>query len=186
MQQWKLAGPAPRDIDDALWKRFRGAQDAFFAARDAENAALDEEFAANATVKEALLVEAEALLPRINSEQKDLDAAKKTFRDIAERWEAAGKVPRDRIKDLEGRLRKVETALRGVEDEQWKKSDPEKSARADGMVAQLEKAIADLQADLDKARAAGNDKKVRDLEDNIAGRTQFLEMAKKVSSEFSG
>lgn len=181
MQQWKLAGPAPRDIDDALWKRFRGAQDTFFAARDAENAALDEEFAANATVKEALLVEAEALLPI-----KDLDAAKKTFRDIAERWEAAGKVPRDRMKDLEGRLRKVETALRGVEDEQWKKSDPEKSARADGMVAQLEKAIADLQADLDKARAAGNDKKVRDLEDNIAGRTQFLEMAKKVSSEFSG
>jgi hypothetical protein len=181
MQQWKSAGPAPRDVDDALWKRFRGAQDTFFAARDAENAALDEEFAANAVVKEALLVEAEALLPI-----KDLDAAKKTFRDIAERWEAAGKVPRDRIKDLEGRLRKVETALRGVEDEQWKKTDPEKSARADGMVAQLEKAIADLQADLEKARGAGNDKKVRDLEENIAGRTQFLEMAKKVSSEFSG
>jgi hypothetical protein len=181
MQQWKAAGPAPRDIDDALWKRFRGAQDAFFAARDAENAALDQEFAANATVKEALLVEAEALLPIT-----DLDAAKKAFRDIAEKWEAAGKVPRDRIKDLEGRLRKVETAIRGVEDEQWKKSDPEKSARADGMVAQLEKAIADLQADLEKARAAGNDRKVKELEENIAGRLQFLEMAKKVSSEFSG
>ena len=51
MKQWKAAGPAPKDVDDALWKRFRGAQDAFFGARDAENAKLDEEFAANAEVK---------------------------------------------------------------------------------------------------------------------------------------
>ena len=63
MREWKAAGPAPRDVDDALWKRFRGAQDTFFGARDAANAEQDEEFAANAEVKEALLVEAEALRP---------------------------------------------------------------------------------------------------------------------------
>ena len=122
MREWKAAGPAPRDVDDALWKRFRGAQDTFFGARDAANAELDKEFAANAEVKEALLVEAEALLP-----VTDLEAAKTAFRDIAERWDAAGKVPRDRMKELEGRIRKVEQAIRGVEDEQWKRSDPEKS-----------------------------------------------------------
>ena len=70
----------------------------------------------------------------------DLEAAKRAFRDIADRWDAAGKVPRDRMKDLEGRIRKVEQAIRGVEDEQWKRSDPEKSARADDMVAKLEAA----------------------------------------------
>ena len=70
------------------------------------------EFAANAEKKEALLVEAEALLP-----VTDLRAAKAAFRDIAERWDAAGKVPRDRMKDLEGRMRKVEQAIRGVEDD---------------------------------------------------------------------
>src|SRR5690606_21309975 len=32
MQQWKAAGPAPKDVDDALWARFRGAQDTFFGA----------------------------------------------------------------------------------------------------------------------------------------------------------
>ena len=63
MRQWKAAGPAPRDVDDALWKRFRGAQDTFFGARDAAAAEQDAEFAANAEVKEELLVEAEALLP---------------------------------------------------------------------------------------------------------------------------
>ena len=51
MRQWKSAGPARREEDEALWQRFRGAQDAFFGARDAENAKLDEEYAANAAVK---------------------------------------------------------------------------------------------------------------------------------------
>lgn len=181
MQQWKAAGPAPREVDDKLWKRFRGAQDAFFGARDAANAELDQEFAANAEVKEAILVEAEALLP-----VTDVDAVKKAFRDLAERWEAAGKVPRDRMKDLEGRIRKVEQAIRAVEDEQWKKSDPEKSARADGMVAQLEAGIAEVEAKLEKARAAGDAKRVKQLEDDVANKQQFLAMARKVSDEFSG
>lgn len=181
MKQWKAAGPAPKDVDDALWKRFRGAQDAFFGARDATNAALDQEFAANAEVKEAILVEAEALLP-----VQDVDAAKRAFRDIADRWDAAGKVPRDRMKDLEARIRKVEQAIRSLEDEQWKKSDPEKSARANDMVTKLEQAIAQVEADLEKAKAAGNDKKVRDLEENLASRQLFLETAKRASQDFSG
>jgi len=181
MKQWKAAGPAPKDVDDALWKRFRGAQDAFFGARDAANAALDQEFAANAEVKEALLVEAEALLP-----VQDVEAAKRAFRDLADRWDAAGKVPRDRMKELEGRIRKVEQAIREVEEEAWRKSDPEKSARADDMVTKLEQAIAKVEADLEKARAAGNDKKVRELEENLESRRSFLEMAKRASADFSG
>ena len=181
MREWKAAGPAPRDVDDALWKRFRGAQDTFFGARDAAAAEQDQEFAANAVVKEQLLVEAEALLP-----VRDVEAAKKAFRDIADRWDAAGKVPRDRMKELEGRIRTVEQAIRGVEDEQWRRSDPEKSARADDMVSKLEAAIAQVEADLDKARAAGNEKKIKELEDNLASRQMFLETAKRASADFSG
>jgi len=181
MRQWKAAGPAPRDVDDALWKRFRGAQDAFFGARDAAAAEQDQEFAANAEVKERLLEEAEALVP-----VTDLEAAKRTFRDIAERWDAAGKVPRDRMKELEGRIRKVEQEIRGVEEEQWRRSDPEKSARADDMVSKLEAAIAQVEADLEKARAAGNERKLKELEDNLAARQMFLETAKRASQDFSG
>jgi hypothetical protein len=181
MRQWKAAGPAPRDVDDALWKRFRGAQDTFFGARDAAAAEQDQEFAANAEVKERLLAEAEALLP-----VTDLDAAKRAFRDIAERWDVAGKVPRDRMKELEGRIRKVEQEIRGVEEDQWRRSDPEKSARAEDMVSKLEAAIAQVESDLARARAAGNDKRVRELEDNLRSRQSFLEMAKRASADFSG
>ena len=180
MREWKAAGPAPRDVDDRLWQRFRGAQDTFFGARDAANAALDEEFAANAEVKDQILVEAEALLP-----VTDLDATKKAFRVLADRWDAAGKVPRDRMKDLEARMRKVEQAIRSVEDEQWSRSDPEKSARADDMIGKLEAGIAETQAKLDKATAAGDAKKAKDLEGELANKQAFLDMARKAAAEFS-
>ncbi len=179
MRQWKAAGPAPKGVDDELWKRFRGAQDTFFGARDESNAALDAEFAANAEVKEKLIVEAEALLP-----VTDLAAAKAAFRDLADRWDEAGKVPRDRIKELEGKMRVVEQAIRKVEDEQWQRSDPEKSARADDMVAKLEAAIAEAEAKLEKARAAGDAKRIKELEENLEGRRSFLEMARQASADY--
>ena len=181
MRDWKAAGPAPRDVDDALWARFRGAQDTFFNARDAANAELDQEFAANAEVKRALLVEAEALLP-----VKDLDAAKRAFRDIADKWDAAGKVPRDQMKDLEARIRKVEQAIRSIEDDQWKRSDPEKSARADDMIGKLQAAIADIETQLEKARSAGDAKKIASLEENLASRQAFLDMAQRAAADYSG
>lgn len=180
MSRWKAAGPAPKEIDDALWKRFRAAQDTFFGARDTTNAQIDAEFAANAEVKEALLVEAEAILP-----VTDLAAAKAAFRDLADRWDAAGKVPRERIKDLEGRMRKVEQAIKAVEDDQWRKSDPEKSARADDMITKLEDAIAKLEADIAQAQAAGDARKVKSLEENLEGRKAFLDMARKAAADFS-
>ena len=88
------------------------------------------------------------------------------------------------MKDLEARIRKIEQEIRGVEDAQWKRTDPEKSARADDMVGKLESAIADIEADLEKARAAGNEKKVKELEGNLASRRSFLEMAKRAAEDF--
>ena len=180
MSRWKAAGPAPKNLDDKLWKRFRGAQDTFFAARDAANAELDREFAENAVKKEALLVEAEALLP-----VTDLRAAKEAFRDIADRWDAAGKVPRDRMKELEGRIRKVEQAIRGVEDDQWSRSNPEAAARAADTVSQLESSLEELRAKHDKAVAAGNSKKAGEHVAAIEARESWLAEARKALADFS-
>jgi hypothetical protein len=180
MRQWKAAGPAPRDVEDELWSRFRGAQDTFFGARDAAMAAQDSEFAANAEAKEKLLAEAEALVP-----VTDVDAAKRAIREIAERWDAIGKVPRDQIRPLEDRMRAVEQAIRGIEEEKWRRTDPEKSARADDMVAKLQEAIGRVESDLEKARSAGDDKRVSELEENLASRRAFLEMAERASADFS-
>ena len=180
MRQWKAAGPAPKGVDDQLWKRFRGAQDTFFGARDAANAELDAEYAANAEKKEQLLVEAEALLP-----VTDVRAAKDAFRDLAERWDAAGKVPRNRMNELEGRMRKVEQAIRGVEDDQWKRSNPEARARAADTVAQLEASLAELETKRAKAEAAGNQKKLAEHTAAIEARQAWLVEAKRALEDFS-
>lgn len=180
MRRWKDAGPAPKGVDDRLWKRFRAAQDVFFGARDAATAATDAEFAENATRKEALLVEAEALLP-----VTDLNAAKAAFRDIAERWDAAGKVPRERMKELEGRLRKVEQAVRGVEEDAWRRSNPEARARAADTVNQLEASLAELETKRAKAVAAGDDKKAAEHAAAIEARQSWLAEARKALEEFS-
>ena len=181
MRDWKAAGPAPRDVEDELWGRFRAAQDTFFSARDEAMAAQDSEFAANGEAKEKLLVEAETLVP-----VTDLEAAKRAIRDLSERWDAIGKVPRDKIRPLEDRMKAVEQAIRSIEQEQWRRSDPEKSARADDIVTKLEDAIAKVEKDLDAARTAGNQKKVAELEENLESRRSFLEMAQRASADYSG
>jgi Domain of Unknown Function (DUF349) len=181
MARWKDAGRAAKRDDDALWTRFRAAQDTFFAARQEANSQVDAEFAENLQVKEALLVEAEALLP-----VTDLAAAKNALRDLQGRWDAAGKVPRADVTRIEARLRRVEQAVRDAEQDRWKRSNPEARARASDLVAQLEKTIAGLETDLAKAETAGNARKVRDAEQALEARREWLTQAQRALEEFTG
>jgi hypothetical protein len=82
-------------------------------------------------------------------------------------------------------MRAVETAIRGIEEEKWRRTDPEKSARADDMVTKLREAIEKVEADLEKARSAGDEKKITELEENLASRRSFLEMAERASADYS-
>lgn len=181
MTRWKAAGRASRKDDDALWARFRAAQDRFFEARDAENAVIDAEYGENLKVKEELLLEAEALVP-----VKDLNKAKATLRNIQERWEEAGKVPRGDIQRVEGRLRAVETAIRDADQAQWKRSNPETRARAEGAAAQLQSAIEGLEADLAAAQAKGDKRKISELEAAVAARRSWLEQVVKAAEDSKG
>src|SRR5699024_6565383 len=89
MGQWRAAPRGSRKKDDAQWKRFKAAQDTFFQARNADLHETEAEQRENLAVKEALLVEAEAIDPA-----KDLEGARKALRSVQDRWEEAGKVPR--------------------------------------------------------------------------------------------
>lgn len=173
MDEWKAAGRASRKEDDALWARFRDARQRFFDARHAANEEIDQEYAANLQVKLNLLQEAEKLVPVTN-----LERAKSALRDIQERWEAAGKVPRGDVQRVEGRLRAVEQAVRDTEQAEWKRSDPETQARADGMAAQLEESLAKLEKDLEAARAQGDQRAVAALEESLTTRRSWLEQVR--------
>jgi hypothetical protein len=181
MTRWKAAGRAARKDDDALWARFRAAQDAFFAARNAAAQSTDAEFRGNLAVKEALLAQAETLLP-----VTDVHAARAVLRDIQEQWEAAGKVPRADLSRIEARLRAVEHAVRVAEDEQWARSNPQARARAEDAVRQLESSINSLRNALEAARAAGREKQAREAEQALAARQEWLIQARRALDEFTG
>jgi hypothetical protein len=180
MDDWKASPRASRKDDDALWARFRAAQDVFFASRQAANDEIDQEYGANLTVKEALLVEANALLPI-----KDLAATKKALQSIRDRWEEAGKVPRADMGRIEAGLRKVEDAVRHAEDENWKRSNPETKARTNSALSQLEAAIAGLKEDLDKAEKAGDQRKIKAAQEALEARQAWLDQISRSASELS-
>jgi len=181
MRQWKEAGRAGRDDEAELWKKFRGAQDKFFAARSEVFAAKETELREHAGVKEQLLVEAQALLP-----VTDWRAAKSALRGIQERWEQAGPVPRESRDQLEQGLRKVEDAVKRAEDAQWKRSNPEALARAEATVNQLRTNIESLENQLAKAKTRNDAKAIRNAEEAIAARRSWLVEAERTLAEFSG
>jgi uncharacterized protein DUF349 len=180
MAEWKAAGRARRDVEDALWARFRAAQDTFFSARSEVFAARDADLLVNLEQKEALLTEAEALLP-----VTDPRAARAAMRSLHERWEAIGHVPRPARDRVEGRLRRVDDAIRAAEDAEWKRSNPEARARAEATVNQLRTSISQLDAEAAAARSAGQDAKAETAEAAAAARRTWLVEAERTLQEFS-
>ncbi|OKH61236.1 hypothetical protein EB72_17175 [Mycobacterium sp. SWH-M1] len=161
LTEWKAAGRAAKDVDDTLWQRFKGAQDKFFSARNAATAERDAEFSANAEAKEALLAEAERIDP------SDRDAARAALRTIGDKWDAIGKVPRERAPELERRMRAVEKKIR---DAPTGGVDPEAQARAD----QFRERAEQFERQAEKAEAAG---RAKDAEQARASAQQWREWA---------
>lgn len=180
MDDWKASPRASRKDDDALWARFRAAQDVFFSSRQAANDEIDQEYAANLKVKEALLEEANTILPI-----KDLGAAKKALQSVRDRWEEAGKVPRADMGRIEAGLRKIEDAVRQAEEEIWQRSNPETKARTNSALSQLESAIAGLKDDLAKAEKAGDQRKIKAAQEALDARQAWLDQIQRSASELS-
>jgi len=169
LDEWKLAGRAGKKVDDALWAAFKAAGDVLYAAKAEVDARENEEFAGNLEAKLALLTEAEPLL-----KATDRVVARNTLTNIQRRWDAIGKVPRDQVKVVEERLRRIEQAVKALEEEHWQKNDPEKKARSQGLAAQLHEAIAALEAALARAKAAKDATKVAELEESLEARRAWL------------
>ncbi|MDX6333398.1 MAG: hypothetical protein QOG05_738 [Streptosporangiaceae bacterium] len=181
MRSWKAAGRAGRSDEEELWGRFKGAQDQFFAARGDVFSAKENELREHAAVKSALLEEAGPLVPVTN-----VRAARSALRSIQERWEQAGSVPREAHDRLEQGLRRIEDAVRKAEDNQWRRSNPEALARAQGTVEQIRTAIASLEERRAKAEQRGDTRAATEAEEAIAARQSWLEEAERTLAELSG
>lgn len=169
LDEWKAAGRAGKKYDDALWARFKAAGDAIYAAKAEIDARDNEEFDENLRLKEELLAEAQPLLT-----ETDRNAARTKLMSIQERWDAIGKVPRANVKSVEERIRAVEAAVRRLDDEHWKRNNPERKARAEGLAAQLQDAIAGLEKELAEAQSTGDPARIAKAQEALDARRAWL------------
>lgn len=175
LTKWKEAGRAPRDADDALWKRFKGVQDEFFSARNAAASARDSEFDENGQRKQELL---DAYTPRINS-APDLTAAKSALHELQDQWEQIGKVPRNLMASLEAGIRALEKQVKAADDQQWRRTDPEAIARA----AQFRARVEQFEAQAGKAEQSGKAKDAIRLREQAQQWRQWADAAESATQD---
>jgi len=164
MTQWKAAPRANRNVEDALWKRFRAAQDAFFERRSGVFAERDAEQAQNLKEKEAIIAEASAL------DLSDPRRAQALLRDLQERLEGIGHVPRDAIRRTEDSMKAAEQRVRNAVEAEWKRG----SVESNPFLAQLKQRLAEAEAKLERAKASGDEGRIRKAELDVAQRRALI------------
>jgi hypothetical protein len=172
MTEWKAAPRASKEAEQRLWERFRAAQDAFFTRRSEVFSARDAEQKGNLERKQALLAEAEAI---------DVDAdprsAQARLREIQGQWHDLGRVPREAAGGLDRRLRSVEDKVRHAMESAWRRTEPS----ANPLLTQMREQVAEAEQRLARAQAAGDAKRIREAEQALASKRQFLQLAEQAS-----
>ena len=170
LDQWKTAGRAGKKADDALWARFKAAGDALYGARGEREAADAEASREKIDAKRALLEEA-----RVIADEPDLVKARSALTAIQRQWDDIGRIfPRDKERVLDDDLRRIETALRGREEIDWKRNNPETKARANEMTRQLTEAIQKLEDELTKAEKSGDKAAIAKATEALDARRAWL------------
>jgi Domain of Unknown Function (DUF349) len=164
MVEWKATGRAARDVEDALWARFRGAQDAFFARRSEVFSERDTEQVDNQRTKEAIIAEAAAL------DIADPSAAQAALRQLQARFDEVGHVPRDAIRRLDDAMRAAEQRVRDAVDAQWRQA----SVESNPFLTALRERLAEAEAKLERARKAGDEARIAKAEAEVARRRSLI------------
>lgn len=86
MEDWKKAGSAGRDEDEALWQTFNTERKAFYAARNAYYDGLNKQFAERAEAKKQIITSARLNLARSEFTDEEIAAMK----DLRKQWKEIG------------------------------------------------------------------------------------------------
>ena len=104
-KQWKSIGAVPRKVSDELWKRFVGACDHFFEAKNQANAGQREEQQENMEKKNAVIEQLKQLA------ENAAEATAQKVRDLQAQWNAIGFVPIREKDNLYKQYREVVDSL---------------------------------------------------------------------------
>jgi FtsZ-binding cell division protein ZapB len=164
MTEWKASPRAARDVEEALWKRFRAAQDLFFSRRSGVFAERDAEQVANLATKEAVIAQAEAL------SLDDPKAAQAALRELQARFDQAGHVPRDAMRRIDDRMRAAEQRVRDAAEAQWRQG----SVASNPFLSAMRERLAEAEAKLERARKSGDEARIAKAEAEVEQRRSLL------------
>jgi hypothetical protein len=172
MAQWKAAPRASKDAEQRLWARFRAAQDGYFTRRSEFYSARDVEQKEQLQRRQELVTAAEAL-----DVEADPRAAQAALREIQSKWNQGGRGGgrRDASGALERRLRAVEDKVRQGMETGWRRTEPS----ANPLLAQMREQVAEAEERLERARTAGDQRRISEAEEALASKRQFLNLAER-------
>ena len=174
LEEWKKSPRAARSIEDQLWAHFKAAGDVLYQAKTQQAEAEDEANRENGEAKQKLVSEFSDILS-----MSDHREAVERLRLFHDRFRQIGPVPRSMLKSIDAEVKKFDQHVKKLEAEHWEKTDPEKQARSQSFLDQIEDQIADLEAAQKAAEAAGDAEKASALGEEIATKVAW----KKVLTE---
>jgi hypothetical protein len=172
MTEWKAAPRAAKEAEQRLWERFRAAQDAFFTKRSEVFSARDAEYQGNLEKKQAILAELEAV-----DVDADARGAQNKLRDAQAAWHDAGRVPREASASLDRRWRAAEERIRIAMDSAWRKTAPQDNP----LLRQMRDQVAEAEQRLERAKTAGDNRRIKEAEQALASKKQFLALAEQAN-----
>jgi hypothetical protein len=164
MAQWKAAPRGSREAENALWSRFRAAQDAYFARRSRVFNERDSEQVANLARKNELITAAEQL------DLADPRAAQTALRELQARFDEVGHVPRDAMRRTDERMRLAGQRVRDAVDAEWRRSTVESSP----FLAALRERLSEAEEKLRRAHAHGDAARIARAEAEVAERRSLI------------
>ena len=155
-EKWKAIGPIPRKQSEAIWKEFQDACNVIYEKRRSEDEVRDAEFDGNFDKKQAILAEMKTLL-----EGNDLSAIRTQFQNLDKAWTEAGRVPRNKQREVETQYRDL---LKKLEDRE-QNSHKEKQNQLEQLSEEKSALCAELEAILFGKSWDGSSEEVQALRD---------------------
>lgn len=135
-EDWKAAGPVPREQNQPIWERFRAACDAFYKQHKVYLSKEDDNRQENFGRKVAICEQAEAL-----KDSEDWNGTTLRLRKLQDEWKATGPVPKSQSEEIWARFRDAADAFFQRKRAHFEDMDREKIenlAKKEALCAKLE------------------------------------------------
>jgi hypothetical protein len=116
---------------------------------------------------------------------KDVAKARAAYREFVTAYNAIGRVPTERGKAIDARVRAIETAIDEADRREWARTDPQTRSRAQETVNLFSSQVAKLQDQLARAQAKGDKSQIAKTTASITTYQIWLDQAQQTLDDLN-